>query len=287
MISTQAFGSTGHQSTRVIFGAAALGRASSLEETQPTLDVLLEHGLNHIDTAAAYGRSERRIGEWMRDHRDRFFLATKTGERTYEKARDQFRHSLERLQVPSVDLLQLHNLVDPGEWETALGPGGALQAAVEAREQGLTRFIGVTGHGVTVAAMHLRSLERFPFDSVLLPYNCTMMQNPQYAADFERLAQACAGRGVAMQTIKSITLGPWAEGHEHTHMTWYEPLSDQSDIDLAVGYVLGREGVFLNTAADMTLLPRVLDAAERVSGRPSEAEMRALIERRSMAPLFV
>jgi aryl-alcohol dehydrogenase-like predicted oxidoreductase len=287
MIPTRPFGSTGHQSTRVIFGAAALGRASTLDETQSTLDLLLEHGVNHIDTAASYGRSERRVGEWMREHRDRFFLATKTGERTYEKARDQFRHSLERLQVASVDLLQLHNLVDPDEWETALGPGGALEAAVEAREQGLTRFIGVTGHGVTVAAMHLRSLGRFPFDSVLLPYNCTMMQNPQYAADFERLAQVCAERGVAMQTIKSITLGPWAEGREHTHMTWYEPLSEQRDIDLAVSYVLGRAGVFLNTAADMTLLPHVLDAAERASAPPSDADMRALMERRAMAPLFV
>jgi aryl-alcohol dehydrogenase-like predicted oxidoreductase len=287
MIPTAPFGSTGHHSTRVIFGAAALGRASTLDETQATLELLLERGVNHIDTAATYGRSERRVGEWMRDHRDRFFLATKTGERSYEKARDQFRHSLERLQVPSVDLLQLHNLVDPDEWEMALGPGGALQAAVEAREQGLTRFIGVTGHGVTVAAMHLRSLERFPFDSVLLPYNCTMMQNPSYAADFERLAQTCAERGVAMQTIKSITLGPWAEDHQRTHMTWYEPLTEQPDIDLAVAYVLGRDGVFLNTAADMTLLPRVLDAAERVSQAPSGADMRALIDRRSMAPLFV
>jgi aryl-alcohol dehydrogenase-like predicted oxidoreductase len=287
MISTQPFGATGHQSTRVIFGAAALGRASTLDETQSTLDLLIGHGVNHIDTAASYGRSERRVGEWMRDHRDRFFLATKTGERTYDGARDQFRHSLERLQVPGVDLLQLHNLVDPDEWETALGPGGALQAAIEAREEGLTRFIGVTGHGVTVAAMHLRSLERFPFDSVLLPYNYTMMQNPRYAADFERLEQVCAERGVAMQTIKSITLGPWAEEQQHTHMTWYEPLTEQADIDLAVGYVLGRERAFLNTAADMTLLPSVLDAAERISGPPSDAEMRNLIGRRPMAPLFV
>lgn len=287
MITTEPFGSTGHQSTRVIFGAAALGRAATLEETRSTLDLLIAHGVNHIDTAASYGRAERRVGEWMRDHRDRFFLATKTGERTYEKARDQFRHSLDRLQVSSVDLLQLHNLVDPEEWETALGDGGALQAAVEAREQGLTRFIGVTGHGVTVAAMHLRSLERFPFDSVLLPYNYVMMQNPQYAADFERLSAVCAERGVAMQTIKSITLGPWAEEQQHTHMTWYEPLTEQSDIDLAVGYVLGREGAFLNTAADMTLLPRVLEAAERVPEPPSDSDMRTLINGRRMAPLFV
>ena len=286
MISTQAFGSTGHQSTRVIFGAAALGRASSLEETQPTLDVLLEHGLNHIDTAAAYGRSERRIGEWMRDHRDRFFLATKTGERTYEKARDQFRHSLERLQVPSVDLLQLHNLVDPGEWETALGPGGALQAAVEAREQGLTRFIGVTGHGVTIAAMHKRSLEKFDFDSVLLPYNYPMMQNEQYVADFEALLALCQQRNVAVQTIKAIAYRPWM-GRSRTASTWYEPLSSPEDIELAIHWALGRSGIFVISVGDVELLPHVLAAAERFTQTTSDEEMSQLVRRLEMEPLFV
>ena len=286
MISTQPFGSTGHDSTRIIFGAAALWGAANANETAPVLDLLLQHGINHIDTAASYGRSERRVGEWMSEHREKFFLATKTGERTRDKARDQIRHSLERLQVQNVDLVQLHNLVDPGEWEMALGPGGALEAAIEAREEGLTRFIGVTGHGVTVAAMHLRSLERFPFDSVLLPYNFAMMQNSQYAADFEKLARVCAERGVAMQTIKGITLGPWDE-KQHTHQTWYEPLSEQGDIDLAVNYVLARDGVFLNTAGDVTLLPRILDAASRASGAPPEEAMRALASTRGMAPLFV
>ncbi|MEX2226730.1 MAG: aldo/keto reductase [Dehalococcoidia bacterium] len=287
MIPAQPFGKTGHHSTKIIFGAAAMWGASDASETAPVLDVLLRYGINHIDTAASYGRSERRVGEWMGAHRDKFFLATKTGERTYEKARDQFRHSLERLQVQSVDLLQLHNLVDPGEWETALAPGGALEAAVEARDAGLTRFIGVTGHGVTVAAMHLRSLERFPFDSVLLPYNYVMMQNPQYAADFEQLSKLCAERGVAMQTIKGITLGPWSDEQQRTHTTWYEPLTEQRDIDLAVSYVLGRDGIFLNTVGDLSLLPRVLDAASRASGRPADADMRSLVASRAMTPLFV
>ena len=285
MIAKQPFGSTGHDSTRTIFGAAALWGASE-EEGERALDLVLRHGVNHIDTAATYGRSERRVGAWMPRHRDAFFLATKTGERTYEKARDQFRHSLERLQTDHVDLIQLHNLVDPAEWDTALGPGGALEAAVEAREQGLTRFIGVTGHGVTVAAMHLRSLERFPFDSVLLPYNYVMMQNPQYAADFEALAHVCAERGVALQTIKGITLGPWNE-KEHSHGTWYEPLVEQAEIDRAVHWVLGRPGVFLNTAGDLALLPRILDAATRYTARPSDGDMGALVRQRGMTPLFV
>jgi aryl-alcohol dehydrogenase-like predicted oxidoreductase len=285
VIPTQPFGKTGHNSTRIIFGAAALWGGRE-EDRDRALELLLSHGINHVDTAASYGRSERTVGAWMPEHRDKFFLATKTGERTREKARDQIRHSLERLQTDHVDLIQLHNLVDEEEWKTALGPGGALEAAVEAREQGLTRFIGVTGHGVTVPRMHLRSLERFAFDSVLLPYNCVMMRNPQYAADFNELAQVCGERGIAVQTIKGITLGPWNE-KEHTHSTWYEPLTEQMDIDLAVGYVLGRAGVFLNTASDVRLFAKVLDAAERFTALPPEAEMDALVARREMTPLFV
>jgi aryl-alcohol dehydrogenase-like predicted oxidoreductase len=285
MIPTLAFGRTGHTSTRTIFGAAALSRVSQ-EDADRTLEVLLEHKVNHIDTAASYGESELRIGPWMREHRGRFFLATKTNERTYDKAKEQFHCSLERLRVDSVDLIQLHNLVDPDEWQTAMGPGGALEALIEARQQGLTRFIGVTGHGVTVAAMHRRSLERFSFDSVLLPDNYVMMQNPQYAADFEALLAVCAQRGVAVQTIKSITLGPWGE-KSRTTTTWYEPLQAQEDIDLAVHWVLGREGVFLNTVGDISILPRVLDAATRFRARPSDEELQALVSRLSMAPLFV
>ncbi len=284
MIATQPFGRTGHESTRTIFGAAALWGASE-EDGERALELVLRHGINHIDTAASYGRSERRVGAWMPSHRDKFFLATKTGERTYETARDQIRHSLERLQTDHVDLIQLHNLVDEAEWETALGPGGALEAAVEARAQGLTRFIGVTGHGVTVAAMHLRSLERFAFDSVLLPYNFVMMQNAAYAADFEELARVCAERGIALQTIKGITLGPWNE-KEHTHAAWYEPLSEPAEIEQAVHWVLGRPAVFLNTTSALDLLPHVFDAAERYSARPSDDEMRQLVERRGMTPLF-
>lgn len=286
MIPRQPFGKTGHESTRTIFGAAALARVATDGEAAPVLELVLAHGINHIDTAAMYGYSERRLAPWLETHRDKFFLATKTHERTYEKARDQFHHSLERMRVDSVDLLQLHNLVEPDEWETALGPGGALEAAIEARDQGRVRFIGVTGHGVTVAAMHKRSLERFPFDAVLLPYNYTMMQNAQYAADFVELERTCIERGVAMQTIKGITLGPWNE-KEHTHGTWYEPLEDPADIARAVHWVLGRPNVFLNTAATIPLLPAVLGAAERFDSTPSDATMEKMISARGMTPMFV
>jgi aryl-alcohol dehydrogenase-like predicted oxidoreductase len=285
MIATQPFGSTGHLSTRTIFGGAALSRVTQ-DEADRTLELLFAHGVNHIDTAARYGDSELRIGPWMDRYRDRFFLATKTGERTYQAARDGIHRSLERLRVAYVDLIQLHNLVEPADWNVAMGPGGALEAAIEAREQGLARFIGVTGHGVMAPLMHKRALERFPFDSVLLPYNFVMMQNPRYAADFEALLALCRERGVAVQTIKSITLGPWNE-KPHTHGTWYEPLQEQDDIDRAVHWVLGRPGVFLNTVGDIRLLPRVLDAAERAAAPPSDEVMREMVAKREMAPLFV
>ena len=257
------------------------------EEADRTLELLLEHGVNHIDTAASYGDSELRIGGWMPELRNRFFLATKTEERTYAGARDGIRRSLERMRVASVDLIQLHCLVEPEEWETALGPGGALEAAIEAREEGLARFIGVTGHGVTVAAQHLRALARFPFDSVLLPYSYVLTQNPQYAADFEALVSVCAERDVAVQTIKSLVRAPWPDEGEHRRTTWYAPLEEQAAIDLAVHWVLGRSGVFLNTAGDTDLLPRVLDAAARFEARPAEEAMRALAAEQEMAPLFV
>jgi aryl-alcohol dehydrogenase-like predicted oxidoreductase len=285
MIAKQPFGRTGHMSTRLIFGGAAFSSVTQAEADR-TLDVLLKYGINHIDTAASYGDSELHIGPWMARHRQDFFLATKTGERTYQKARDEFHRSLERLRVDRVDLIQLHYLVDPQEWEVAMGPGGALEAVVEAREQGLTRFIGVTGHDVSVAAMHKRSLERFDFDSVLLPYNYVMMQNPQYAADFESLVSMCQKRNVAVQTIKGVCRRPWGD-QPHSRATWYEPLEDQADIDKAVHWILNRPGVFLNTAADIHILPRVLDAGSRFQAAPSNNEMKALLEEQAMAPLFV
>jgi aryl-alcohol dehydrogenase-like predicted oxidoreductase len=284
MIATAPFGRTGHESTRTIFGAAALGDVSQ-READVTLDLLLEHGVNHIDTAASYGDSELRIALWLKEHRDHFFVATKTDEREHAAAREQIRRSLDRLGVDHVDLIQLHNLVDVIEWETALRDGGALEAAIEARDEGLVRFIGVTGHGLTVARMHARSLERFPFDSVLLPYSYIQMRDGVYAEDFETLVAIADERGVAVQTIKAISLAPWI-GREQTASTWYEPLRDQADIDLAVHWVLGRSGTFLNTVGDVTLLPKVLAAAERFSERPPDDAMAELMARRQLTPLF-
>jgi aryl-alcohol dehydrogenase-like predicted oxidoreductase len=285
-IDTLPFGSTGHESSRVIFGAAALGDVSQ-HDADTAIELLLEHGVNHIDTAASYGESELRLAPALARYRDRFFLATKTGERTYAGARAQIQRSLERLQVPSVDLIQLHNLVHPAEWDVAMGEDGALRAAIEAREAGLVRFIGVTGHGLTIAEMHRRSLERFPFDSVLFPYSHVIMSAEEsYAADAARLLEICRSRGVAMQTIKAISRGPWGS-KAPSAATWYEPLVEQEQIDLAVHWVLGEPGVFLNSVGDLGLLPKVLDAAERAGERPGETKMRRLLEEHRLTTLFV
>ena len=285
MIPIQPFGRTGHESTRLLFGAAAIGNVSQGEADQ-TLELIREHGINHIDTAASYGDAELRLGPWMETHRDEFFLATKTGERTRAKASNEIQRSLERLRTDHVDLIQLHNLVDEDEWRTAFSAGGVLEAVVEAKQDGLVRFIGVTGHGVTVARQHLRSLQEYPFDSVLLPYNFPMSRNARYVADFEELVAVCVDRGVALQTIKAITRGPWGD-HEPTANTWYEPLTDQDAIDTAVGWVLGRDGVFLNTVGDTHLLPKVIDAAERFTQRPNDEQMRKLEAAFGLEPLFV
>ena len=284
-IEKKAFGTTGHNSTRTVFGAAALGSVDQ-STADRTLEVLLRHDVNHIDVAASYGDAELRIAPWLKREPKRFFLATKTGRRTAKEAREELHRSLDRLGVDHVDLWQLHNLADPIEWDIALSPGGAIDAAVQAREEGLVRFIGVTGHGAQIAAAHRRSLERFPFDSVLLPYNFITMQLPYYAENFDALESTCRERGVALQTIKSIALRPWL-GREHTRNTWYEPLESQDDIDLAVWWVLGNQDVFLNTVGDVNLLPRVLDAASRFERRPDGRTMQELVRRSAQEPLFV
>ena len=284
MIVKQAFGRTGHLSTRILLGGAALAQVTQAE-ADATLELALSYGINHVDVAASYGEAEVRVGDWIRRHGKPFFLATKTGERTASKAREQIQHSLERLHVDQIDLLQLHNLVDPQEWEMALGPDGALEAAVEARAQGLVRFIGITGHGLTVAAMHRRALERFDFDSVLLPFSYVMARNETYRSEFWGLVTQCQSQNVAVQTIKSIVHSPWGE-RAPTRATWYRPLEDQVAIDRTVHWVLGQGGLFLNTVGDIQVLPRVLDAANRYEVMPTEAEMQTQMDTLGIQPLF-
>lgn len=283
MIPKLSFGRTGHLSTRTLFGAFAVGFIPQVEADR-VLDLLLSYGINHIDTAHSYGDAELRLGPWMKRHRQDFFLATKTEQRTYRGAWDELRQSLERMQTDHIDLWQMHLLVDPDEWDVAMGPGGALEAFVEAREQGLVGYLGVTGHGVTVAQMHLRSLARFDFDSVLLPYNYSLMQNPQYAADFAALTAVCAERHVAIQTIKSLARGSWG-AKPQTRNTWYEPFEKEAEIETAVHWVLNRPDIFLNTAGDPDLLPLVLAAASRFTPA-NQAVLDTKMAQLQAAPLF-
>lgn len=284
MIEKQVFGRSGHLSSRVLLGAAAFSDVTQ-DEADQAMELAFSYGVNHVDVAAGYGDAELRIGSWIKRHGRPFFLATKTGERTKEKARDEIHRSLDRLKVDQVDLMQLHFLVDPKEWEIALGPGGALEAVIEAKEQGLVRFIGVTGHGLTVAAMHLRALERFDFDSVLLPFSYLMYINEQYRSEFFDLLKICQARNVAVQTIKSLVHTPWCE-HKQNRATWYRPLENQADIDLAVHWVLGHKGLFLNSTGDIHILPRLLDAASRFDSPPTEEEMQNQVNKLEMQSLF-
>ena len=284
MITTMRFGNTGHMSARTLLGAAAFGQITQ-QEADTTLELALSHGINHVDTAANYEESELRLGSWIARHGKSFFLATKTEERTAEKARQEIHRSLERLQVDRVDLIQLHNLVEPEAWQTALGPGGALEAAIAAREEGLVRFIGITGHGLAAPSSHQKALERFPFDSVLFPFSYILSQKTDYWSDVQSLLKLCAERNVAVQTIKAIVRAPWGN-RSQTRATWYEPLEEQQEIDLAVHWVLGHPQVFLNTVGDVNVMPKVFDAAERFQTAPAPAVMASQLSRMQMSHLF-
>jgi aryl-alcohol dehydrogenase-like predicted oxidoreductase len=284
MIPKLPFGRTGHLSTRTLFGAAAFYQVSQAEADR-TMEVIFQYGINHIDTAASYGESEVRLGPWIEKHRKEFFLASKTEERTYQGAKESIQRTLERLRTDHVDLLQLHAVIEDAEMETALGPGGALEAVIEARQQGLVRFIGITSHTLHAPVIHRQSLERFDFDSVLLPYNYMLMQNPQYAADFEALAKICQQKNVAMQLIKTLQRRPWGD-RPHTASTWYEPFTEAYDVELATHWVLSRPGVFINTAGDIHVLPKILEAASHFEKAPSDAQMQAMLKANEAEPLW-
>jgi aryl-alcohol dehydrogenase-like predicted oxidoreductase len=281
------YGRTGHLSSRVIFGAAGIARADQ-ETADQLLPLLIRYGVNHIDTAAMYGDSELRLAPWLEQHPGEFFLATKTHARDGDGARASLENSLTRMGVDHVDVIQLHNLVEPDEWEVAHAPGGALDALQRARDEGLCRFIGVTGHGLRIAGMHLRSLERFDYDSVLLPYNYTLLQDPGYRADVEQLLALCAERNVAVQTIKSIARRRWtgerAKGERR--QSWYEPLTDPDAIARAVRFVLDQPQLFIDSSSAIDQLAHVLAAADAAAPAPSVADLAGDVASYGMAPLF-
>ncbi len=286
MIEKAPFGNTGHLSSRVIFGAAALG-AMKQERADATLAKLDPYGINHIDVAARYGDAELRLAPFLKTRRQDFFLATKTGMRTADRALAEIKASLERMEVEQIDLIQMHNLTKAEEWEVAMGPGGALEAFIEARERGWVKFLGVTGHGTYCPEMHIRSLQAFDFDAVLVPYNFSMMSNAAYARDFEQLYALCQEKGVAMQTIKGMALRRWQDDDGEKRFSWYKPITQPDAIKRAVDYVLSRKGLFFNSTSDARLLDTVFAAADAPVSSPDDRAMLADSTNLGVEPLFV
>ena len=284
MIPQIPFGRTGHNSSRLLFGAAALANVSQAE-ADSALNLVLDSGINHLDTAASYGHAEERMGPWLAQHRHEVFLATKTEKRTKKEAFAELERSLRLLHTDYIDLWQMHVLIKDDEWEIAMNEGGALDAFVEARQKGMVRFLGVTGHGKAAPAMHLRSLERFDFDSVLFPWNLPLAQDPAYAAAVRTLLYVCKKRNVAVQLIKAFLRRPWGD-KPHTHATWYEPLEAMADIAMALGWAWRIEGAFVNSAGDIHLLPTIIQEAARQPARPTDEAMAQMAERLGMADLF-
>ena len=270
---------------RAIFGSYALSQATQAQADE-IINLLMVYGVNHIDTAPMYGNAEELIGPWMESHRDDFFIATKTRSRSYQGAWKNLVRSLERLRVEYIDLWQMHGLTNQVGWEKAMGPRGTLEAFLEARDKGLVRFLGVTGHGTKAPGMHLRSLERFDFDAVMVPYNFSLMANPRFSADFTALVEQCRQRGVAIQTIKSIARRPWGDRSKNYNTYFYEPLVTQEAIDDAVHWAMGLEDSFLLTAGDLRVLPKMLDAADRFLGPPSKVKMADNTVTYDIMPIF-
>lgn len=260
-----------HQSSVLIYGAAALGEVSQ-DVADRSIQQALDGGINHFDVAADYGEAELRLGPWMPEIRDRVFLATKTGLRDQESAWRQINDSLRRLQTDRVDLLQLHAIGDLGELDRATGPDGALEAAVRAQEEGLVGAIGITGHGHEAPATHREALHRHPFATVLTPLNPVLWRDEAYRAAYQALVEEVRRQDAGLMTIKTASRRNWTDGEVHPYATWYEPYDDQARISAAVSWVLSHDEVTgIPTAGDVRLLGMLLEA-ERNRVSPAEAE---------------
>jgi aryl-alcohol dehydrogenase-like predicted oxidoreductase len=263
-------GRNGHMSSVLIYGGAALSDVDQ-ETADESIALALDAGINHFDVAAAYGEAELRYGPWMKDIRDRIFLSTKTEERSKEGAAREIHSSLERLQVSDVDLLQLHAVNNISELDKATAPGGALEAAIEAKEQGLIRAIGITGHSHSAPSTHREALLRYPFETVLTPLNYLLYSNEDYRRDYEGLVEEVQRQDAGLMIIKAIAKNLWREG-EQRYATWYEPFEQQEHIDAAIDFVLSRPEITgLCVAGDVRLLPKFVAAEkERRTGNPAE-----------------
>jgi aryl-alcohol dehydrogenase-like predicted oxidoreductase len=282
---TRRFGRTGHMSTVAIFGAACLGKVTQAE-ADATIEKVIAAGVNHIDVAPSYGEAELRLGPWMVRERKRFFLGCKTTERTKAGAAAELRRSLGRLRVDSFDLFQLHAVKTMEELDQVTAPGGALEAVVEARAEGLTKFIGITGHGVDAPAIYLEALRRFDFDSVLFPLNFVQYANPTYRKNAKELIRQCRTRNVGTMVIKSICQRPWGD-RPQVYNTWYEPFTDIEHIQPAVNFALSQDVTGLCTVGDINVLPLVLEACEHFEPMSAEQQEALVATASQYEPLFV
>jgi predicted aldo/keto reductase-like oxidoreductase len=278
-------GRTDHMSSVVIFGGAAFS-STSQEQANEALDLILAHGVNHLDVAPLYGQAEDRVGPWLESRRDQFFLGCKTLERGREDAWAQLQRSLEKLHTDKFELYQLHAVTSFEELDQVLSPGGAIEALVQARDEGLTRWLGITGHGIHTPEVFATALERFDFDTVMFPIHPRLYADPQFRRDSERLLRMAADRDVGVMIIKSITRAAWG-AQTHNYNTWYQPYDTQQEIERGVRFALSQPGVTgIPSAADVHLLPMVLEAAERFKPMSAE-EQEALIEQaRELDPMF-
>jgi aryl-alcohol dehydrogenase-like predicted oxidoreductase len=278
------FGRSGHMSTVAIFGAAAFWEIEQ-KDADTVMEMVIEAGVNHIDVAPSYGQAEERIGPWMPRERERFFLGCKTMERTKNGAWDEMQRSFKLLQTDHFDLYQLHAITNQEELDACTMTGGALEALVEARQQGLIRHIGITGHGVVVPRLFVEALSRFDFDSVLFPLNFVQMSDPAFRKDAEALITLCKEKDVGTMIIKTVTKGPWGE-REKTATTWYEPFNQMEEIQAAVNFALSYEITGLCTAGDTKVLPMVLKACQNFSPLNQVQQEAMLQSGQQFEPLF-
>jgi len=281
---TRRFGRTGHMSTIAIFGAAAFWEISQADADK-VMEQVIEAGINHIDIAPSYGQAEQRVGPWMPRIRENFFLGCKTMERTKDGAWDELQRSLKLLQTETFDLYQCHAITTIEELDTITMKGGALEAFVEARQRGLIKHIGITGHGVNAPQIYLEALRRFEFDSVLFPLNFVQMAIPEFRKNADELISVCKAKDVGTMIIKTITKAPWGE-RPHTANTWYEPFDQMDEIQRAVNFGLSYEVTGLCTAGDTRILPMVLQACNNFTPM-NEAQREEMIKSaKQFEPLF-
>ena len=284
MMETRQFGHTNHWSTIAILGAFAFSNTSQ-SETDQTMERVITAGVNHIDVAPTYGDAELRLAPWLARERERFFLGCKTMERTASGVREALHRSLERLHVDSFDLYQIHAITTMEELDAATAPGGALQGIIEARDAGLTKFIGITGHGVNAPAIFLEALNRFDFDSVLFPINFILYANPDYRQKADQLLEECHQKDVGVMAIKSIAKSPWGESPQ-TYNTWYRPFDDPDRIQEAVNFALSQDITGICTAGDPHLLTLLLQACENYTPLTESEQVAMIAKTGAYQPLF-